>query len=367
MGTDAELRQDLRAARDREPDSGPDSDRDPDRDPDRAPERDSHRGDAGAASLFALGTGALLACLLALAGTSGAIAPPGEVAAWVADRDAGRVFGLDRDLLIARRIPVDWPLDVEPAPDGGLWVLRSAAGTARSTHRLDRFGPAGGLITELWIERGLDLDVLAAGEQALVVEEREAAPTRVIRVREEGSLFPVFERDGIACVVGERSSAVIGTRDGHVLRVDVATQAVIAGASVGGEIVDLARGPEAGSLWALDAAGSGRVLLLARDLPVRWIAALPRRAAHLAPEPGQERVWLAGVHEPCVVRLGPGGALELDRCGLPLPGLDRALAWPPGGALLATPGAVLRLDPSGTLLPGQGGFEFLVDVAPADR
>jgi hypothetical protein len=107
-------------------------------------------------------------------------------------------------------------------------------------------------------------------------------------------------------------------------------------------------------------------VLLAPDLSVRWAANLPRRAAHLAPVPGEERVWIANTESPCVLRYGPGGALELDRCGLPLPGLDRAVAWRDGLAVAAV-GAILRLDGLGNLKPGQGGFVALSDLAPRSR
>jgi len=119
-------------------------------------------------------------------------------------------------------------------------------------------------------------------------------------------------------------------------------------------------------VWALDGAGTGRVLLLAPDLTVRWTVNLPRRAAHLAAVRGEERVWLANTDSACVLRYGPGGALELDRCGLPLPGLDRAVAWR-DGLVVAAVGAILRLDASGNLMPGQGGFDALSDLAPRIR
>lgn len=327
------------------------------------------RGDRGLGAglaLAAAGLGVLGACLAAFAGAEPPPVPPGATVAWVADRDASRVFGLDADLLLARRIAVDWPLDVEPAHDGGLWVLRSAAGTSTSTHRLDRFDADGALVTELWLERATDLDVLAGGEQALVVEERAGSPSRLIRVRTEGGLFPLLEQAGLVCAAGERDAALVGTSTGEVLRVHAVTGAVLARARVGLRIADLAPGPAPGTAWALDDAANGRVILLEADLGVRWSRALSRPAAHLAPVRGEERVWLANTLEPCVVRFGPGGLLELERCGLPLPGLDRALAWR-GGAIVTAVGAILRLDAQGNLRPGQGGFEFAVDVAPVER
>ncbi|MBL8861391.1 MAG: hypothetical protein JNK02_05205 [Planctomycetes bacterium] len=326
------------------------------------------RGGAAGAGLavLAAGLGTLCAALVALAAAEPPLPPPGEVVVWAADRDGARVHGLDRDLRLARRIAVDWPLDVEPAHDGGLWVLRSAAGTSSSTHRLDRFDAHGLLLTELWLEQGADLDVLGSGEEALVVERRSGAPTRLLRVRTEGSLFPVLERDALRCVLGERETAVVGAADGTLLRVHAQTGAVQASASLGGSLADLAPGPAVGEVWVLDDAGPARLLLLDAGLGVRWSVTLPRPAGHLAPVPGAERVWIASTSAPCAARYGPGGALEVERCGLPLPGLDRALAWREG-ALLAAGGAILRLDRAGELAPGQGGFELVVDLAPRAR
>ena len=324
------------------------------------------RGRGVGLALFAAGLGVLGACLAAFAGAEPPPVPPGEAVVWVADRDASRVYGLDSNLLLARRLAVDWPLEVEPAHDGGLWVLRSAAGISSSTHRLDRFDANGVLVTELWLERATDLDVLGGGEQALLVEERAGFPARLLRVRTEGSLFVLIERGGLACVTGERDTAVVGTSEGDVLRVHAESGAVVTSARVGTRIIDLAPGPEPGMAWALDGAGNGRVVLLAADLSVRWSRALARSAAHLAPVRGEERVWLANTLEPCVVRIGPDGVLELDRCGLPLPGLDRALAWR-GGVIVSAVGAILRLDSTGNLRPGQGGFDFVVDIAPTSR
>lgn len=322
------------------------------------------RSGAGAA-LFSAGLGALAVCLAAFAAAEPPLVPPGDVAVWAADRDASRVYGLDSELRLARRIAVDFPLDVEPAHDGGLWVLRAETGISTATHRLDRFDADGTLVTELWIERALDLDVLAAGEQALVVEQRTDSIPRLVRVRTEGSVFPLLERPGLRSVVGERESVVVGTTDGVVLRVDAESGVVHADLRVGGSLADLARGPASGEVWVLDDR-DGRILLLDANLAVRWSTALARPAAHVAGVRGVERAWVAGTMQPCVTRFGPGGTTELDRCGLPLGGFDRALAWRDGVLVIAA-GAILRLDHDGQLRPGQGGFDFLVDLAPRAR
>jgi hypothetical protein len=129
-----------------------------------------------------------------------------------------------------------------------------------------------------------------------------------------------------------------------------------------GAVLDLARGPEPGSAFAL-AGGGSELVRLGPDLGLRWQVALPVSARHLAAVAGVERVWIVDTSAARVLRYGPGGALELDRAGLPLAGLDRALPWIDGGVLLPAPGAILHLDARGHLAPGQGGFNFLVDLA----
>jgi hypothetical protein len=55
--------------------------------------------------------------------------------------------------------------------------------------------------------------------------------------------------------------------------------------------------------------------------------------------------------------------VEIEAQNLPAPALDRSVAWRDGGALLLSPGAILHVDASGALAPGQGGFAWLADAA----
>ena len=134
--------------------------------------------------------------------------------------------------------------------------------------------------------------------------------------------------------------------------------------------------PVADGWWCLDVTQGGRLVRLGPDLSERWSVAVAIQPLHLVPVPGEERVWLASATQPHARRYGPGGQLELDLEDLPLSGLDRGLAWgvrpaspgrrgprASGGVLLVAPGALLHLDAAGQLAPGQGGFDYLVDVA----
>lgn len=328
-----------------------------------APSARSASRSRSASPLGWFGVGAALAVAFALMNDPHASpAPPGPVAVWTADRDASRVFGLDRDLVVARRIAIDYPLEVECASEGGLWVLRSSGGQADLSQRLCRIDANGEVETQLYLEPCRALGVLE-GEQALVLEHTDPSTTWLTRVRREGSKFPLLSRNDLACVCGSRGTVIVGTDTGSVLRVDATSGAVLAEIQLGGAIGDVAAGPTAGSVWALDVQGTGRLFLLDEKLAIRWAAGVGFSARHLGAVPGEERVWIADTSSPRVVRIGASGVTEIDRGNLPLQGLDRVLAWTQGGALVLAPGAIMRLDAQGQIAPGQGGFAWLSDAA----
>jgi hypothetical protein len=216
----------------------------------------------------------------------------------------------------------------------------------------------------------LDLEVLPGGE-ALVVELGLAGPARV-SVARGGSgpkpLVTLLELDGATCaaarsarqpgqpvtdvLVGDDAGGLTLVRDGQV----VATRAL------GGELGDLAPGP-AGTWFVLEVASPGRLHLLDADLALLWSIDTGLKAQGLAVVPGEERVWLVDSTQPLARRFGPGGGLELEALLLASDAAG-ALARPGGGVVIATPGALLRLDGQGGSLPGQGGFDHLVDLAP---
>lgn len=289
-------------------------------------------------------------------------APAGPAVLWAVDRDGHELVGLDRDLLVAKSVHVDWPLEVECTGDGGTWVLRSGNGQAGTSVRLDRFDADGVLITQLYLEDSFDLDVLD-GEQALLIERASTGP-RVLRVRTEGSWYPVSTDPRVTCVSGSRGTVLVGTNDGAVMRVDPSSGAILAQVQLDGHVGDLVRGPTPGSCWALDTQGTGRLFLLDENLAVRWAVGVGYESRHVAPVPGEERAWVADVNSPRVRRFGPSAVIELDHQGLPTAGLDRVVPWRNGGALLVAPGALVHLTAQGALAPGQGGFAWLGD---ADR
>lgn len=276
------------------------------------------------------------------------LAAPGPLALWAADRDAGRLYGLDADLILARTIRMAAPLALARSSDGRLFVLREPG-------ILDLLDSCGLVLRELDVGACLDLE--AHGDCALLVRQADA-----LRIGPDLSRTLLVKSPGLRCIAGSLDSVLVGTEGGRVERLALDGGAILGSTTLGGAIVDLAADEETGGVFALDGTGN-RLLCLAPDLGLRWQVALPIAARHLGAVPGEERVWLADTLTPRVLRYGPGGELELDRASLPLLGLERALPWKSGAVLLPAPGAILQLDARGHLAPGQGGFNYLVDLA----
>jgi hypothetical protein len=292
---------------------------------------------------------------------------PAPIALWLADRDAGEIVALDRDLFVARRIPCAAPLAIEACADGGVWIVRDKSDAVEPRRRIERWSADGTRLVSVGIEDCVDLSI-GADDAALLVDSAALShPERASSVSCDGEIHRWLDRKDLSCIAACGDAIVLGTRAGIVVRIARATGEIEAELEVGGDIADVAPGPSDGSVWVLDGAGAGHLMLVDADLRVVWRARIQLCAARLAPMAGEERVWLCDVREPRARRFGPGGALELDASALPLAGFESACAWNDGGVLLIAPGAVLRLDDRGRLQPGQGGFNYLVSAARARR
>ena len=309
-------------------------------------------------------------------------APSSPPAVWVADRDAQRVVGLDSNLIEVTQRPVRWPLEIEARSDRAFWVARAADGTLDGAFELSLHGPRGRVRRTEAFGPLVDLAVLD-GVDALVVERRSGEPNAVWRVREDGARWIALQIGKLRCATGRSDRVLAGTDEGEVLLSDAdGTRTVLDHRSFGLQIIDLAPGPapsaptssdgpgdsspETWWVLGLDSAGLGRLLLLGADLEPVWEVGTELRPRHLVPVPGSEQAWIADITAPRVRRYGPGGVLEIDRDDLQVFGLDRGVAWPDGGIVLTAPGALLRLDANGDLLPSQGGFAYPVDLARPD-
>ncbi len=287
---------------------------------------------------------------------------PGPVELWVVDRDGGALIGLDSELFVARRAAIPSPIEVEARPGGGAWVASALDGSPRGRHELIAFDAELRIEARIASDRVLDLAIL--DDDALAVEISDDDRTSVRRASRDGAVRELASIDSAFAIAARDDRMLVGTARGDVelFALDGGTR-TLAKRALGGAIGDLAPGPDAKSWWALDTRSGGRLWLVDDELAPRWSAPLGMHAKHFAPIAGREQVWIAAAEDSLVRRYGAGGELETSRTPLALAGVDRATALRDGGCALVAPGAVLRIDANGESLPGQGGFDFLVDVA----
>ncbi|HVS12144.1 MAG TPA: hypothetical protein VMS76_19945 [Planctomycetota bacterium] len=314
-----------------------------------------------ALGLGACGLGGAIAFLLGGRGGEESPPRPGPPEVWVSDRDGQALIGLDRHLLVAARVAVPWPTEVEPCDGGGVWAASAREGDPLGAYDLLRVSPDGRLAEPIEVGVVIDLAAIAGGD-ALVVERNEDGSTRVRRFAADGRASPVAELPDASCASGARDRVIVGTASGAVLAFGGGAPRH---AQLGGSICDVAPGPSSREWWALDRgrAGASRLFLLDEELRTLWSLQCELEGGQLAPVPSQERVWLVDAARPFAFRFGPGGVPELACGPLPQVGLGRAAALDDGSLLVTSPGALLRLDARGRIAPGQGGFDFLTDVA----
>ena len=282
---------------------------------------------------------------------------PGRTVCWVADRDGGRVVGMDRELFVTGEHAVPWPVELEAAAGGALWVARAAEADPRGEHRILRIERDGARSRELVLGPVLDLSATPDGG-ALVVEDRPGAGGRVLRFARDTALLWSVPCAGARSAAGDER-VLVGTAEGELVLLHGGTGERRTSTRLEGEVADVGRAERAG-WFALEL--GGRVLRLDPSLRVEWAASAGLDARHLAVEPGGRRAWLASFSQATARRFGARGALELE-VELPLLGLDRVEALEGGGAWIAAPGALFEVDGEGELRRSQGGFDFLVDVA----
>lgn len=299
-----------------------------------------------------------------------------DVCLWIADRGADRIHGLDRSLIVRRSVTVDAPTGLAHARGGGLWVLGSLSGAASGPFVLQLLEP-GTQASQVRLEFGASGHlVVGPGGAAFLIEWGGGGngADQLWCVEPDGARrHRVLAAHGLTALAatgtGPASRIVAGGSSGELWSFGGPSLArdplPLALGALGGAIRDLAPGP-AGGTWALGG-DRARLELLDEDLQLLWGVGVDPGRWRLVAVPGEERVWLLDGGLPEVERRGPGGRLELRRRDLPMAGLECGLA---GGArdgvglLLATPGALLRLDGEGRSLPGQGGFVFLTAMAP---
>jgi hypothetical protein len=308
----------------------------------------------------------------ARSGAADPTASPGlrPIRFFAADRDAGQISALDADLIEVRRFAAPFAVELEPRSDGRLWVVAASALGPLGPHWLRRYDPHGALEFEAPVGSLYDLACLD-GDWALLVTQRpdglrEASATSGA-TSGAGAAQTLAVGAALSTIAGRAGGALVGSHDGWLRSYRVwPTPALAHERDFGGVIADVAPGPERGSFYVLDVAGAPsqrRLALVNASLATVWVRALGCSALHMAVTPDAQRVWVADGGGRFARRFGVGGALEIPFAALPAAGCERGVAEAQGGAVFAAPGALVRLAPDGAVLPGQGGFDFLVDVA----
>jgi hypothetical protein len=292
-----------------------------------------------------------------------------DVAGWAIDRDGGALVAFDAERLKLARYPLPSPVELALDVEERLWVACAGPEGPLGLHRLMRIdGATGSVLRELGTGPLLDLEAGESAErgrgEAWWVALAGSAEREVSRLSAAGSVALVERSADAFCVAGQRGAVLVGSETGE-LRLYGPQGQRLAARPFGGVISDLAPGPEEGTWWVLDAHGSAtahRVALIERDLRSRWERSAGVSAIYLAPVPRTERVWLSDATGAHARRFGPAGSLDLAHVALPHSGATRASASFDGSLWLAAPGALVCVDGAGVVSPGQGGFDFVVDV-----
>ncbi len=320
---------------------------------------------AGAFGLGVVMVGAWTA--LVWASSARGAQPATEPPQWIAaDRDADELVALASALLVTVHVPIEAPIEVALANQGRIWAACATAAGPGGAHVLRRTNLAGTIDLQLPIGPLFDLAPYGDGG-ALVVAGLPGGQREATLVHNDGTwrvlatapdLMAICARAGQVLVAGEHGSLAL--YEPRVSRLATAQR------DLGGMLADVAPGPSDGTWWVLDVAGSvsaHRLLLVRADLSTVWQRSIGLNALHLAPVRGEERVWLADGEGNFARRFGPQGVLEVSYAPLSMSGCDRGVATSDGGVVFAAPGALVALDTHGAARPGQGGFNFLVDLA----
>jgi len=325
----------------------------------------------GSRELALIGLGVLAALCVGLVRSSRAAQPASfdpvpRVSYWAADRDGDHVFGLDAELLLRTKKRVQRPLRVAGRVDGGAWILH-AMGSRTEPHGLLRIDEWGVTQAATSLAESLDL-VTWRGRDALVIERGTGAGgvDRVLRFAAGGRETRLFEGPGLRCLGVQGERLLVGDAQGGVTvllpdKGEARPRVVPCGEAAVASLVAVSATDRDAGWWLLLDDFAGTLARLGPDLRPLWSTATRVNASGLVASLTGDGVWLADETRPVVCRYGERGRLRFQR-DVSLAGLARGVALAEGGVLFTAPGALLRFDEHGQAQPGQGGFQFLVDV-----
>jgi len=313
---------------------------------------------------LALAAGAALALGPPWLPSPGGNREAGEPRWVVADRDARRIVLLDDDLLVVERREVPWPTHVRAAPGGALWIVSATLGHPRAGHELlltDRVGRS----QAVWeVPPVLDLEVERTGRAWIL--DRPPSGSLQVRAFAPGkapACFSVPDR-ARAIAMGDGSVLVAAGDEGLGVLDPASGDWRLAWHEEGCCVLEVAAhgGPRAWLLVREGLDGSERVVELDGVLATAGNVRSPGSALVSASQGVQAAVWSVGATGDWARRLDPREGRSSAVVRLPALGAVAAFTELDGGLLVAAGGALLRLDRSGRVLPGQGGFARLVDL-----
>jgi hypothetical protein len=318
--------------------------------------------------------GVLGACLLGRLGVVADLvharskAARARTPAWVvADRDGDELVELDDDLLVLSRRRLESPLFLRAGRPGWLWIVHAPLGRPAGPCELAASEFGGEPRRVVGLDEVLDLAVDGDG-RALALVRAAQGSVHLERVDPSGEHCRLPVPAGAQRVVwnGGRVAVALGSAGWALFDEPLGTWRPLPGLD-GAAVCDLAPGPAGGWRTLVLASGESNARLVELDfelVPREVLAAGScRRLARGHVRAGRAWVWSADGR--AALRLPVNWEAELR--GLPALGARAALEERDGGLLVATAGAILRLDPAGRALPGQGGFVRLVDVERAGR
>lgn len=282
-----------------------------------------------------------------------------RVTTWLADRDGDRVFGLDADHLLRTRQTLRRPLRVEARRDGGVWVVH-AHGRKDEPHALTRLDEWGVPAATVALEEVRDL-ASWRGREALVLEHGRGGMDRVLRISGSGRTRTLFEGSELSAIAAEGDRVYIANRAGVVRALDLLSEdIVLTQAPCGGRPV-LALEVVPSAIWLLSGGEETTLTRLDTALRARSSTRVQLTAETLiAARDGS--VWVPDRTRPTLGRFHGSGLFD-RQVRSELVGLGRGISGPDGEVWVVAPGALLIWDAQGEPRPGQGGFEFLVDVS----
>lgn len=280
---------------------------------------------------------------------------------WVADRGADRLLELDAELLVRRSLELAAPVAVASSSDGWSWVVSARQSGPAGLHRLVRLDPSGFAVLEWDLPPVRGLQISPAGD-ALVLAGlgQEGA---LWRGRGTGEFELLAELPG-AMAMATRGWLTLVAQESGELRVLSGHRdpAPLAMTVLEGRPLGVAAGPDAG-WWVLEMRWMGaRVLSLDRDLEMRHATPVDVARPVLAGGATEGGVWVLDLDRGRVLRLAPVSGGIVQDVELPVRACVAGWSTSDGGVLVASPGALLRLDSEGRVTSGQGGFAHLAAV-----